>query len=195
MARIPRPYAPAGGCRTAKPGPPGRPEAAVGTVGRERVRSGTRRELTGDPMSTKHLTVLATAALAAVLLTGCSAGGSTTGTGSASQGATTGANSSGSSSAPTEAADASGTQSKADACQAFESKVRSAAEGLQSQAAKLQSDPAAAVAKLKEARLEHRRRCRRGDEHRGQGQGRGVPERLRRHGDPPRGDHQGPEVR
>ena len=101
-------------------------------------------------MSTKHLTVLATAALAAVLLTGCSAGGSTTGTGSASQGATTGANSSGSSSAPTEAADASGTQSKADACQAFEIKVRSAAEGLQSQAAKLQSDPAAAVAKLKE---------------------------------------------
>ncbi|GAA1493635.1 hypothetical protein [Curtobacterium herbarum] len=97
-------------------------------------------------MSTKHLTVLATAALAAVLLTGCSTGGSTSGSDAASQGATTGA----SSSAPTKAAEASGTQSKADACQAFESKVRSAAEGLQSQAAKLQSDPAAAVAKLKE---------------------------------------------
>ena len=97
-------------------------------------------------MSTKHFSVLATAALAAVLLAGCSSGGSTTAEGNASSGATTG----GSSSAPTKAAEASGTQSKADACQAFESKVRSAAEGLQSQAAKLQSDPAAAVAKLKE---------------------------------------------
>jgi hypothetical protein len=97
-------------------------------------------------MSTKHLTALATAALAAVLLTGCSTGGSSSGEDAASQGATTGAGSS----APTKAAEASGTQSKAAACQAFESKVRSAAEGLQSQAAKLQSDPTAAVAKLKE---------------------------------------------
>jgi hypothetical protein len=93
-------------------------------------------------MSTKHVSVLATAALAAVLLAGCSSGGSTTAEGTQDTGT---------SSAPTKAAEEqSGSQSKADACQAFESKVRSAAEGLQSEATKLQSDPQAAVAKLKE---------------------------------------------
>ncbi|QWS33623.1 hypothetical protein [Curtobacterium aetherium] len=98
-------------------------------------------------MSTKHVSVLATAALAMALLAGCSSGGSTTAEGNQDAGGAT----SGSSSAPSKAAEEqSDSQSKADACKAFESKVRSAAEGLQSEATKLQSDPDAAVAKLKE---------------------------------------------
>ncbi|MGN8049669.1 hypothetical protein ACTJKO_08240 [Curtobacterium sp. 22159] len=75
---------------------------------------------------------LVTAALAVTLLAGCSAGGPGSG-----DGATT-------------AAKDSSSQSKSEACKAFESKVKSAAEGLQSQVSKLQSDPSAAVAKLKE---------------------------------------------
>lgn len=78
----------------------------------------------------KKLVSLATAAIAVALLAGCSTGGS-------GSGATT-------------AAKETTTQSKAAACKAFESKVESAAEGLQSEVAKLQSDPQAAVAKLKE---------------------------------------------
>ena len=75
---------------------------------------------------------LATAALAVTLLAGCSGGGS------------------GSGDHATTAAKDSSSQSKSEACKAFESKVKTAAEGLQSQVTKLQSDPSAAVAKLKE---------------------------------------------
>ncbi|WP_144752794.1 hypothetical protein [Curtobacterium pusillum] len=79
---------------------------------------------------TKKLVSLATAVVAVALLAGCSTGGS-------GSGATT-------------AAKEDTTQSQSAACKAFESKVKSAAEGLQSEVAKLQSDPQAAVAKLKE---------------------------------------------
>jgi len=81
---------------------------------------------------TKKLVSLATAAIAVALLAGCSTGGSGSG-----DGATT-------------AAKETQTQSQSAACKAFESKVKSAAEGLQSEVGKLQSDPQAAVAKLKE---------------------------------------------
>ncbi len=93
-------------------------------------------------MSRKTI-VFATAALAAVLLTGCSAGGS----GSGGSGSGSGGSGSGSSSSETAKASS---QSKSEACSAFESKVKDAAQGLQSQVSELQSDPNAAVAKLKE---------------------------------------------
>lgn len=82
-------------------------------------------------MRTKTVSI-ATAVIAVTLLAGCSAGGSGSGPGSD---ATTAAKSS---------------QSKSAACTAFESKVKSAAEGLQSQVTQLQSDPKAAVSKLEE---------------------------------------------
>jgi hypothetical protein len=92
-------------------------------------------------MSRKTIAV-ATAALAVALLAGCSSGGSGNG----------GAEGSGSSasSAPSSAAPQAASQSKAEACNAFQSKVEDAAKGLQSQVTELQSDPQAAVAKLEE---------------------------------------------
>jgi hypothetical protein len=97
-------------------------------------------------MSTKHVTALATAALAAVLLTGCASGA---GPGGAESGKSdSGSAGSATSSAPTATKEAS--QSKAEACTAFEDRVKSASEGLQTSVAKLQSDPGAAVARLKE---------------------------------------------
>ncbi|MDB6426633.1 MULTISPECIES: hypothetical protein [unclassified Curtobacterium] len=92
-------------------------------------------------MSRKTIAV-ATAALAVALLAGCSNGGSGNG----------GAEGSGSSasSAPSSAAPQAASQSKAEACNAFQSKVEDAAKGLQSQVTELQSDPQAAVAKLEE---------------------------------------------
>jgi len=95
----------------------------------------------------RKTTALATAALAVALLAGCSAGGSGgNGNGNSSG---SGSGSTGQSSAPKASSQAS-SQSKAEACSAFQSKVEDAAKGLQSQVSTLQSDPNAAVAKLKE---------------------------------------------
>lgn len=95
----------------------------------------------------RKTTALATAALAVALLAGCSAGGSGgNGNGNSSG---SGSGSTGQSSAPKASSQAS-SQSKAEACSAFQSKVEDAAKGLQSQVSALQSDPNAAVAKLKE---------------------------------------------
>lgn len=95
----------------------------------------------------RKTTALATAALAVALLAGCSAGGSGgNGNGNSSG---SGSGSTGRSSAPKASSQAS-SQSKAEACSAFQSKVEDAAKGLQSQVSALQSDPNAAVAKLKE---------------------------------------------
>ncbi|UFU13683.1 hypothetical protein LQK89_14400 [Curtobacterium sp. C1] len=95
----------------------------------------------------RKTTALATAALAVALLAGCSAGGSGgNGDGNSSG---SGSGSTGQSSAPKASSQAS-SQSKAEACSAFQSKVEDAAKGLQSQVSALQSDPNAAVAKLKE---------------------------------------------
>lgn len=80
----------------------------------------------------KKLVSIATAAIAVALLAGCSTGGS------------------GGGGDATAAAKQTPTQSKTAACKAFEDRVKSAAEGLQSEVSKLQSDPNAAVAKLKE---------------------------------------------
>lgn len=95
----------------------------------------------------RKTTALATAALAVALLAGCSAGGSGGNGNSNSSGS--GSGSTGQSSAPKASSQAS-SQSKAEACSAFQSKVEDAAKGLQSQVSALQSDPNAAVAKLKE---------------------------------------------
>lgn len=95
----------------------------------------------------RKTTALATAALAVALLAGCSAGGS--GGNGNSSGSGSGSGSTGQSSAPKASSQAS-SQSKAEACSAFQSKVEDAAKGLQSQVSALQSDPNAAVAKLKE---------------------------------------------
>lgn len=94
-------------------------------------------------MSRKTIAV-ATTALAVALLAGCSNGGS-------GNGSTDGSGSgSSASSAPSSAAPKASSQSKAEACNAFQSKVEDAAKGLQSQATELQSDPKAAVTKLEE---------------------------------------------
>ncbi|WP_058743098.1 hypothetical protein [Curtobacterium citreum] len=95
----------------------------------------------------RKTTALATAALAVALLAGCSAGGS--GGNGNGNGNRSGSGSTGQSSAPKASSQAS-SQSKAEACSAFQSKVEDAAKGLQSQVSALQSDPNAAVAKLKE---------------------------------------------
>ncbi|MCM3522821.1 hypothetical protein [Curtobacterium sp. P97] len=95
-------------------------------------------------MSRKTIAV-ATAALAVALLAGCSNGGSGNG-GAEGSGSSTSA----ASSAPSSAAPQAASQSKAEACNAFQSKVEDAAKGLQSQVTELQSDPQAAVAKLEE---------------------------------------------
>ncbi len=95
----------------------------------------------------RKTTALATAALAVALLAGCSAGGSGGNGDGNSSGSDSG--STGQSSAPKASSQAS-SQSKAEACSAFQSKVEDAAKGLQSQVSALQSDPNAAVAKLKE---------------------------------------------
>ncbi|WIJ44907.1 hypothetical protein [Curtobacterium citreum] len=97
----------------------------------------------------RKTTALATAALAVALLAGCSAGGSGGNGNGNSSGSGSGSGSTGQSSAPKASSQAS-SQSKAEACSAFQSKVEDAAKGLQSQVSALQSDPNAAVAKLKE---------------------------------------------
>lgn len=96
----------------------------------------------------KKTIALATAALAVTLLAGCSAGGADD---AGSNGGSAGSSSSSrADSGATAAAEGSSSQSKAEACTAFEAKVKTAAEGLQSEVSKLQSDPSAAVAKLEE---------------------------------------------
>jgi len=91
---------------------------------------------------------VATAALAVALLAGCSAGGS--GDDGSGKGGSDAGSGSSASSAPRSATPEAASQSKAEACSAFQSKVEDAAKDLQEQSTELQADPAAAVAKLDE---------------------------------------------
>ncbi|WIE75263.1 hypothetical protein [Curtobacterium sp. MCSS17_007] len=90
---------------------------------------------------------VATAALAVALLAGCSSGGSGA---SDDDGAAAGSSASSASAAPESATPKAASQSKAEACSAFQSKVEDAAKDLQEQSSQLQADPAAALAKLDE---------------------------------------------
>ncbi|MDM7893070.1 hypothetical protein [Curtobacterium caseinilyticum] len=87
---------------------------------------------------------VATAALAVALLAGCSTGGSEDGGSDAAGSGST------QTSAPRSATPEAASQSKAEACSAFQSEVEDAAKDLQEQSSQLQADPAAALAKLDE---------------------------------------------